>query len=406
MVTQSVGISGPPKAEVQGASGALPASLGAYLKLDDFEAAARSRLPKSVYGYIAGSAEDGVSLRANRQAYEDIAFNTRVLVDTSTRSTSTELFGRTWSAPFGIAPMGAMGVAAFEADLAMARAAAAEGIPFVLSGSSLVTLERVMQANPEAWFQAYLSVDAQQNTTLIDRVERAGFQTLVVTVDVPVGGNREADVRNGYTSPLRPTLRMAIDGVMHPRWLLGTLGRSCAKGGMPHFENFAADRVPLMSFTAVRPHRRDNLSWSALHQLRERWRARLILKGVLSSHDAAQARAAGVDGIIVSNHGGRQLDGATAPLRAMNDIVGAAGEVQVMIDSGVRRGTDVLKAVALGARLAFIGRPFLYAAVAGGEDGVRRAIQLLKKEIDRDMALLGCNRPDECKPLVVLPSAR
>jgi L-lactate dehydrogenase (cytochrome) len=362
---------------------------GDYLCLGDFEVAARRRLPRRIFQCIEGGAEDGVSLRGNRAAFADYALQTRVLVDSSARSCTVNLFGRPWAAPFGIAPMGAMGLAAFQADLVLARAAAKANIPFVLSGSALMPMERVIQANPEAWFQAYLSADAQENERLVQRVEASGFRTLVITTDVPVSGNREQDVRNGYTSPLRPSAGLALDGMLHPHWLAGTFLRTLWREGMPHFENFAMARVPMISLRATRPHKRDNLRWDDLRRLRDRWSHRLVLKGVLSAADAALARQSGMDAVIASNHGGRQLDGAVSPLHMLRDIHQQSETLPVLYDGGVRRGTDVLKAMALGAAHVFLGRPFLYAVVAGGELGALRAIELLKTEILRDMALLG-----------------
>lgn len=367
-----------------------------FLCLDDFEVVARRRLPHALYEFIAGGAETGASVRANRSVFERIGLVPRVLVDTRERSTRTSLFGRVWSAPFGIAPMGAMGVAAFQADLAMARAAAAENIPFVLSGSSLIGLERVVEANPEAWFQAYLSSDPAFNAGLVERVAAAGFRTLVITVDVPVAGNREADTRNGYASPLRPSLRLALDAALHPRWLAGTFARSLLAEGMPQFRNFSATPMPMLSMrlrrTPPRLHRRDNLCWDDLRRMRERWPDRLVLKGVLSAADVALARSAGIDGVIASNHGGRQLDGAVSPIEALPAMFAeAAGSPMALLcDGGVRRGSDVVKALGLGAKAVLIGRPMLYAAVADGELGVRRAIALLREEVHRNLALLGC----------------
>ena len=186
---------------------------------------------------------------------------------------------------------------------------------------------------------------------------------------------------------------LAIGGLLHPAWLAGTFARSLKREGMPHFENFALARVPMVSRHAIRPHRRDNLSWDDLRRMRDRWKHRLVLRGVLSPEDMVLARECGVDGVIVSNHGDRQLDGAVAPLRMLRAIKQEAGALAVMYDSGIRRGTDVLKALALGASQVFLGRTFLYAAIPGGEQGVLRAIELLKSEVLRDMALLGRSHP-------------
>ena len=229
----------------------------------------------------------------------------------------------------------------------------------------------------------------QRITELVDRVARAGYDTFVLTVDVQVSANRENNVRSGFHTPLRPSVRLAWDGIIRPRWLFGMLLRTLLVHGMPHFENMGR-RVPLISRTAERESgRRDKLSWKHLELIRRLWNGRLVVKGILDKDDARIARESGADGVIVSNHGGRQLDGAVAPLRVLPAIAAQAGGMTVMMDSGVRRGTDVLKALALGAQFVFLGRPFLYAAAIAGEPGVHHAVRLLQAEIDRDMALLG-----------------
>ena len=369
----------------------LPLGLRQVHGLQDFEPLAARRLPRFLREYIAGGAQDGLSLRANRAAFERVAFQPRVLVDTTARHARVHTLGQTWEAPFGIAPMGGMGLAARDADRAMARAAAAACIPFVLSGASLVPMADVLRDNEHAWFQAYLDAAPAEQLALVQRAAACGFRTLVVTVDVPVGGNREADLRNGYRSPLRPSLRLLADALARPRWLLGTLLAPMLRDGMPHFENFGPQRQPALAWRGARTHRRDGLDWTALERVRAAWPHRLVLKGVLAPEDAARARCVGVQGLVVSNHGGRQLDGAIAPLDALPAVRAAAGPVEVLLDSGVRRGGDVLKALALGAGHVLVGRPFLWAAVVGGQAGVAHAIDLLRAEILRDMALLGCD---------------
>jgi L-lactate dehydrogenase (cytochrome) len=370
---------------------AQPRSLRRILALDDFEDAARRVIPRPIFGYVTGGVETNASLRANRAVWDEIAFVPKTLVDTSGRTPKTTLFGHPYDAPFGIAPMGGTAMAAYQGDVVLARAAAAANIPMILSGASLTPLERVRQAGPTAWFQAYLPGDADPITQLVERVARAGFDTFVLTVDVQVSANRENNVRSGFHTPLRPSLRLAWDGIVRPRWLFGMLLRTLWLHGMPHFENMGR-RVPLISRTAAREAgRRDKLSWRHLEQIRHLWKGRFVVKGILDGEDARIARESGVDGIIVSNHGGRQLDGTVAPLRVLPGIAAQAGGMTVMMDSGVRRGTDVLKALALGAQFVFLGRPFLYAAAIAGEPGVRHAVQLLLDEIDRDMALLGIN---------------
>ncbi|HYS26398.1 MAG TPA: alpha-hydroxy acid oxidase [Vicinamibacterales bacterium] len=367
----------------------LPRRLRMILALDDFEAPARRYLPRPMYGYVSGGAETNASLRANRAAFDDFALLPRVLVDVSARSTKTTLFGRAYDAPFGIAPMGGSSMAAYLGDIVLARSAAAANIPMIMSGASLTRLEDVRAAGRTSWFQAYLPGDDAAITTMVERVERAGFDTIVLTVDVPVGANRENNVRSGFNRPLRPTLRLAWDSVLRPRWLVGMFLRTLVTHGMPHFEN-TGTRAPLITSTAERySGPRDKLSWAHVALMRRIWKGRLVLKGVLDPQDARLARESGVDGVIVSNHGGRQLDGAIAPLHALPAVAAEAGGMTVMMDSGIRRGTDALKALALGAHFVFVGRPFLYAAAIAGDAGVRHAIKLLREEVDRDMALLG-----------------
>jgi L-lactate dehydrogenase (cytochrome) len=374
------------------------------LSLEDFEDAARRVLPRPIFGYAAGSVETGASLRANLAAWDELAFVPRMLVDTAARTQKAVLFGRTYDAPFGIAPMGGTSMAAYQGDVVLARAAAQANIPMLMSGAALTPLEQVRAAGPTAWFQAYVPGDDETIGRLVDRVERAAYDTLVVTCDVQVASNREHYIRTGFHTPLRPTLRLAWDSAVRPRWLFGMLLRTLLTQGMPHFENMGP-RVPLISRTGKRdPGRRDRLSWKHIEGIRRRWQARLVLKGILDPADARHARELGIDGVIVSNHGGRQLDGAVAPLRVLPGILAEAGGMTVMMDGGVRRGTHVLKALALGASFVFVGRPFFYAAAVGGQGGVAHAIRLLRDEIDRDMALLGVTALAEVTRERVRPS--
>ena len=376
---------------------AMSDRLQRILCLDDFEPAARRRLPRPVFGYRSGAAETNASLTDNRRAFDEIGFVPRVLIDVSKGSQQTTLFDRGYSAPFGIAPMGISALYAYRGDLVLARAAAAAGIPMIMSASSLIPLEDVAAESRETWFQVYLPGDVREITALIERVARAGFTTLVVTVDSQVAPNRENYSRAGFSAPLRPSLRLAWDGLTRPRWLFGTFLRTLVRHGMPHFENnFATRGAPILSPSVVREwSERGQLAWTHLALVRRLWKGTLIVKGILDPDDARLARDAGSDGIVVSNHGGRQLDGAVAPLRMLPAVVAACPDIPVMIDGGVRRGTDVLKAMALGARFVFIGRPFGYAAAIGGAAGVSRAATLLSAEIKRDMAMLGISRLSE-----------
>jgi L-lactate dehydrogenase (cytochrome) len=370
------------------------------LSLDDFEAHARRHLPRSVFAYVAGAVETDWTLRDNRAAFAEWGFLPRMLVDVSRRSAQTTLFGRRCAAPFGIAPLGIAALYAYRGDLVLARAAARASIPMIMSGSSLIRLEDVVVECPPTWFQAYLPGDVPAIVALIERVARAGFETLVVTVDSQVAGNRENNIRAGFSTPLRPTLRLALDGITHPRWLCGTLLRTFARHGLPHFENnFATRGAPILSPNVLRDYSdRGNLHWEHWQLVRRMWNGRLGNKGILDKSDAQRAREEGADAIIVSNHGGRQLDGAVAALRVLPGIVAACPDIPVMLDGGVRRGTDVLKALALGAKFVFVGRPFGFAAAIGGEAGVAHAIALLTAEIERDMAMLGINGVAELHP--------
>ncbi len=370
---------------------ALPRALRSVLSLDDFEAPARAYIPRPIFGYIKSGAEREESMRANRAAYESLAFVPRTLVNTSERHQKTTIFGRVYDSPFGVSPMGGISLGAYRGDLVMARSTSAAGLPMILSGAALTKLEDVKAAGPLAWFQAYIPGDDAAITQLLERVTAAGYETLVVTLDVSVAANLELSLRSGFRKPFRPTPRFVWDVLMRPRWLTGMLLRTLLSHGMPHVENMGP-RSPMISFDADRPRGgMDRLCWPHLNLIRRLWKGNLVLKGVLNKEDVALAREAGVNGVIVSNHGGRQLDGAAAPLRVLPGIVDAAGDMTVMIDSGIRRGTDVLKALALGAKFCFVGRPFLYAAAIGGDEGVAHAIKILRGEIHRDMALMGVN---------------
>lgn len=359
--------------------------------LDDFETQAKKHLPKSIFGYVSGATETDTAAARNRQTFSRYDLVPRVLTDVSQRTTAVELWGQTYNAPIGVAPMGSCALFAYRGDLALANAARQHSLPMILSGSSLIRLETVIKENPQAWFQAYLPGDQEQIDLLIERVKQAQYQVLVITVDTCVGANRENNARAGFSTPLKPSLKLAIDGITHPQWTVMTFLRTIVKHGMPHFENSFAHRgAPIFSRHVERDFTfRDHLNWGHIERIRKNWSGKLVIKGVLHPDDAAKAVSIGADGVIVSNHGGRQLDYAIAPLDALERIVQACPDTPVMLDSGIRRGTDVVKAIALGARLVFIGRPFAYAASIGGVNGVRHAMHLMENEIQRNMALLG-----------------
>ncbi len=382
-----------------------PRALRRILCLQDFEGAARRRLPRPIFGFISGAAEDNRTRDDNRAAFDGYGFTTRVLRDVSARSQVVELFGQRYASPFGIAPMGIVGLSTYRGDLVLARAAQQAGVLSIMSATSLVPLEEVAALGPGGWFQAYLPAEQERIDALLDRVARAGFGTLVVTVDAHVAANRENNVRAGFSTPLRPGPRLAWDGLVRPRWTLGTFLRTLLRHGMPHFENsFATRGAPIVSARAVRDFAaRDHIAWTHLDAIRRRWQGRLVIKGILGVEDALEAQRRGADGIILSNHGGRQLDGAVSPLRILPRVVRAVGpDFPVMLDGGVRRGTDVLNALALGARMVFLGRPFNYAAAVAGEAGVAHAIALLQAEVQRDLGMLGLASCAELGPQVLV----
>ncbi|MDP2523935.1 alpha-hydroxy acid oxidase [Neptunomonas phycophila] len=366
--------------------------------LDDFEEAARRHLPKPLFGYVSGATETNLSLRNNQTSFQQWSWVPHVLRDVSKRDTSIKLFGQTFSAPFGIAPMGISALTAYRGDLQLTNAAKDHNIPMIMSSSSLIPMEEVAAQSDQAWFQAYLPKEKTDAVALTHRVNQAGFKAIIVTVDSAVVPNRENNLRNRFKTPLEPDWRLLWDGVTHPRWAVGTLLRTIVKQGMPHFENVNAQRGAALIAKHVNRDfsGREHLDWEMITTIRRNWEKPLILKGILNVEDALTAKKLGIDGIIISNHGGRQLDGAISPIHVLERIKNAVGgSMVVMIDSGFRRGTDILKAMALGADCAFIGRPFNYAAAIGGYDGVAHAIQLLKSELHTDLGLLGVNTPQE-----------
>jgi L-lactate dehydrogenase (cytochrome) len=377
--------------EADGSAGrARGGALRSMRDLEDFERAVRPRLPRAVYGYVAHGSESETTLRTNRAVFDRWRLVPRVLVGVAERSQETWVLGRKYAAPFGIAPMGGSALVAYDGHNVMAAAAANAGIPFILSANSIIPLEEVARRGHRIWFAAYQSPNRAAVEGMVERVRRAGIDVLVVTADVPVGSNRESDARAGFGFPIRPSARLTRDVIAHPSWLAGTLGRTFLRRGVPDIVNLEPDGGPGLFSSEVKGiAAHESLAWEHIAIMRDCWPGPLVVKGILSRDDARKARAIGVDGIIISNHGGRQLDQAASPLEVLPGIVAVAGGMAVMIDSGFRRGTDIIKALALGADFVFIGRPFLFAAALAGEAGVRHAIALLAKEIDLDLALLG-----------------
>jgi L-lactate dehydrogenase (cytochrome) len=374
----------------------LPSRLGAHrlrriFALEDLEEAARRLLPRPIFGYVAGAAETNASLADNRRVFDEIQFLPRMLVGVTGRRLDCEVMGQRHAMPFGIAPMGVSALTGYRGDLSLARAAHRAGIPMIISAASLIRLEEIASVAPGAWYQAYLSGDQAEAAAMVDRVAQAGIGTFVITADSAVVPSRENNLRTGYRTPIRPDAALLWHGITHPAWSLGTFLRTFLRHGNPHFENAGPGRgAPLLSRQAVRDFSgREGLDWAVVRSVRARWRGRLVIKGLLHPADVALARQAGADGVILSNHGGRQLDGAVSPLRALPAALAEAGGMDIMIDSGFRRGTDILKALGLGARFVFVGRPFNYASALAGEAGVDHAIALLRAQLLADLGMLG-----------------
>ncbi|HET7595564.1 MAG TPA: alpha-hydroxy acid oxidase [Burkholderiales bacterium] len=383
-------------------------NLKAALNIEDLRRVARRRLPRVAWEFLERGTEDETTLAENRAAFERLRFQPRTLVDVSHRTQQVTLFGETHAAPFGVAPTGAAGLYAFEADIALARAAARAGVPFVLSTASFVELERVARAGEGSkWFQLYMSKDRDAARALVERARDAGYEALVVTTDVPVGGNREYNRRNKFEVPFRLDLWNAVDGLMHPHWLVNVFMRTLVTSGVPRFRNTdVGGRIVARNLLEFRG-RREALDWSDFAWLREFWPRKLLVKGVLTVEDALLSAQHGADGVFVSNHGARQLDGAPSPLTALPEIADAVGtRLKIMLDSGVRRGTDIVKALALGADMVFVGRAALYGACAGGEAGTLRALEILRSEVDRVMALIGCPSVEALDGRYLAPARR
>ena len=370
------------------------------LNIGDLREIARRTLPNFVFEYVEGGAEDEATLRRNRAALEELRFVPRTLVDTTQRHPRITLFGRESPLPLVIAPTGGNGVLYPRGDIALARAAASVGIPFCLSTVSTVALEQVAaQAGGRLWMQLYVMQDRKAAESIVARAQSAGYEALVFTTDANVFGSREWD-RSNYRRPGKPTFSNLLGALHHPRWLYRVLVRH----GVPRFENLAPFLPPggasaLGGSTVIPRLFAPSITWEDIGWLRGLWRGRLLLKGVLSVEDARRAAELGCDGIVLTNHGGRQLDYCVSPIEVLPQIAAAVGKrLTILIDGGFRRGTDVVKALALGAHAVMLGRATLYGLIAAGEPGARRALEMLTIEIDRTLGHLGCRSVGELGP--------
>ena len=354
----------------------------------DLRRLARRRAPRAVFDYTDGAAGEEVSLSRSREAYSRVEFSPRVLQDVSGVDTSTTILGKPSAAPWAFAPTGFTRMMHTEGESAVGRVAALMGIPYALSTMGTTSIEQLAAAAPDArrWFQLYLWRDREASRDFVVRAQAAGYEALVLTVDTPVAGPRLRDVRNGLTIPPTLSLRTLAEGSSHPAWWWDLFTTEPLEFASLHrFEGTVAELVGTMFDPAA--------SMADLTWLREAWDGPLVVKGIQSVADARAVVDAGADALVVSNHGGRQLDRAPVPLEVLPSVVDAVGdEAEVYVDGGILSGSDIVAAVALGARAALVGRAYLYGLMAGGERGVQRAAQILQQEVTSTLALLGVSR--------------
>ena len=371
-------------------SAVLRASKAEAYNLADLRLLAQRVLPKGLFEFVDRGTENEVALRTMREAIERVSLRPRVLVDVSQRNQTADFFGRPSSSPMVVAPTGAAGLLWFDGEIEIARAAANVGVPFTLSTASIVSMERVAAgAGGRLWFQLYMWPDRRLSMELVDRAHKAGYEALVVTVDTPVSPNREYNKHNGFTLPMRITQRNIWDVALHPRWFLSVFARYMLRAGIPTLENYPESLRTQLN-KAQSSLKCDSLTWDDLRAIRQRWKGPLIVKGILRVEDAVMAADCGVDAILVSNHGGRNLDASVPPFTVLPQIVDrVASRIDVFVDGGFNRGGDIVKAVAMGAKGAFVGRAPLWGVAVDGEPGARLALSILRDEIDRVLAFTG-----------------
>lgn len=370
------------------------------ISFSDLHRLARKRLPKIIFDMIESGVEDELGLQRNEQAFHKHLLVPRVMVDITRRSQRTTLFGRSYASMVGIAPTGLAGMFRHGAESMFAQAALDMDVPYILSGACIEEMEKVVAVSPERiWYQLYAANDRAVTQDMMKRAEQAGVSTLVLTVDTPVLPKRERDMRNGFGLPLRPPPALMLEALMHPGWIAHYL----LHGGLPVMKTWARylpeGASPGDVFTYFRQQSPSVQTWRDLDAFRSNWKGRLVVKGLQHPDDAVRAADAGVDGVIVSNHGGKAMDRGPAPIDALPGIAAAVGHrVTVMMDSGIRRGSDAMVARCLGARFVFSGRGPLYGVIARGLQGAARSIDILRDEIDRTMGLIGCADLEDLGP--------
>ena len=379
------------------------------INIDDLKRLAKRRLPKIMFDFIEGGVEDEVGLRTNASAFRNLRLVPRYYVDTSKREQRAKLLGRTYASPFGNAPTGMAGAFRRDAELFLAQAAAEADIPYLMSGASNASMEAGGKLAPKnLWYQIYGARDRAVAADLVKRAIDLGLTTLAVTCDVPVSSNRERNRRNGFVRPLRMTLPTILEAMLHPAWVINYY----RSGGLPMLGNWqpyaAKDATPDQVADMFAKQTPDpSQTWADLDSIRRAWPGKLLLKGVMHPEDARIAIDMGVDGLIVSNHGGRQLDMMPSPLDVLPMIRAAVGpEVPLLLDSGVRRGSDIVAALCLGADFVLTGRATLYGATAGGLQGVKKAVSILQREIDLVLGQIGAVNLDSLGPHYLLDAVR
>ncbi|MEM1284985.1 MAG: alpha-hydroxy acid oxidase [Pseudomonadota bacterium] len=362
-------------------------SLKRAASIDDLRALAKRRIPRFAFDLVDGGAESERNLRRNVEAFEEIELTPRYMVDVADIDTQTTLFGQTFGAPFGVAPIGMLNAFWPNADIALARLCKRENIPYVASSASSTTLEKLAEeADGNGWFQLYVSSNASVTDDLVSRARQAGYKVIMVTADVPAAGKRDRDIRNQLSVPFRLTPEVLVQLTANPRWTIASL-----RYGMPSVANYAnllqsATSYAEVQKTLITP----SFTWGDLKRLRDVWKGTLLVKGILHPQDADKCVELGCDGIVVSNHGGRQVAFGPATVEVLPSIVDAvAGRLKILLDSGVRRGADIMRAKALGADFALAGRAFAFGVGAGGEEGAQRAFDVLQLELVRALGQLG-----------------
>lgn len=357
--------------------------------IEDLRQAAKRRLPKWIFEFIDRGAEDEVGLAHNIAALQRIKLRQTTLVDVTNRNLGGTLFDKPVSLPLAIAPTGAAGLCWYEGEMELAQAAAKFDIPFTMAISSTTALEAVARkVSGRLWMQIYVWEDRQLTYKLMQRAADAGYEALVVTVDVNLGVNREFNLRNGYGNPFKPSYKTVRDILLKPEWMTTVLFRYLATTGMPRQANIPD--FAKKQHGAVLRGKNSAVTWDDVAKIRDRWKGKLIIKGLMQAQDAQRAFEVGADGIVVSSHGGRNLDMSAASIDALPEIVQqVGGKMTVLLDSGIRRGSDLVKAYALGADGVLLGRAALYGAAAGGQAGVERALSLLRREYELTLAHVG-----------------